>query len=453
MFKCFDSARQAPVVILDAEWNGEQLEGLRTKGREGHLLCPQCREPVRVRAGLQKAWHFAHHALGACALQHESAELLQARSLLYAWLQTSLAGTGAAINLEEKIDDRLPRPVDCVVAYPGGPVIAFWLAEKGLRERDDFRSCFKNADLKLNVIFLAGMLRTMQNSDGMFYEPGTVNLTVTERDFMYPSVLMNDLYGLPGENLHYLDPDTGQVTTLRALNLMHEPGVFKAETVLTDPLDSLRLVRHRLLVHPSETAGIGPALEVQRLREERKRLEQERQKAEEARQEAARLKEEEERRKQEAQWREEAEKQRLADERRIRVIMPKPEEAPIPERAARDEATGYETRPPSLIENALECEECGTKTRDWVHAQPAMGRCLCRPCYEIREEERLRRIREEAPAPTPSAPPAPPLPSGAPTCLNCRVPMILRRGSRGPFYGCPNYPRCRFTAPVRISNQ
>lgn len=35
--------------------------------------------------------------------------------------------------------------------------------------------------------------------------------------------------------------------------------------------------------------------------------------------------------------------------------------------------------------------------------------------------------------------------SDAPLCPNCKIPMALRKGKKGPFYGCPNYPRCKET--------
>jgi DNA topoisomerase I len=33
-------------------------------------------------------------------------------------------------------------------------------------------------------------------------------------------------------------------------------------------------------------------------------------------------------------------------------------------------------------------------------------------------------------------------------CTKCGGPMAVRRGRRGSFLGCTNYPRCRGTAPV-----
>ena len=50
--------------------------------------------------------------------------------------------------------------------------------------------------------------------------------------------------------------------------------------------------------------------------------------------------------------------------------------------------------------------------------------------------------------------PAPtPLPSlqdvtSAPICPKCGIPLTIRSSSRGKFYGCPNYPKCRETIPI-----
>jgi len=44
----------------------------------------------------------------------------------------------------------------------------------------------------------------------------------------------------------------------------------------------------------------------------------------------------------------------------------------------------------------------------------------------------------------------PPLPVSediicAPLCPKCGIPLVIRSSSRGKFYGCPNYPKCRQT--------
>ena len=37
---------------------------------------------------------------------------------------------------------------------------------------------------------------------------------------------------------------------------------------------------------------------------------------------------------------------------------------------------------------------------------------------------------------------------GQPECPSCNLPMKLKRGRYGLFYGCPRYPMCRYTLPV-----
>jgi hypothetical protein len=57
---------------------------------------------------------------------------------------------------------------------------------------------------------------------------------------------------------------------------------------------------------------------------------------------------------------------------------------------------------------------------------------------------------------TPSTGPATASPaSKIPLCPKCGVPMVLRTAKNGaqagkPFYGCPNYPKCRVVLPVAV---
>lgn len=34
-------------------------------------------------------------------------------------------------------------------------------------------------------------------------------------------------------------------------------------------------------------------------------------------------------------------------------------------------------------------------------------------------------------------------------CPYCKVPLVLRKGRYGQFYGCPNYPNCKYTAKIK----
>ncbi len=55
----------------------------------------------------------------------------------------------------------------------------------------------------------------------------------------------------------------------------------------------------------------------------------------------------------------------------------------------------------------------------------------------------------------PAFPPHPPIPpvsqqdaASVPLCAKCGIPMVVRSGNRGQFYGCSNYPKCRTTIPI-----
>ena len=55
--------------------------------------------------------------------------------------------------------------------------------------------------------------------------------------------------------------------------------------------------------------------------------------------------------------------------------------------------------------------------------------------------------------PVDSLPGRPERGTGAPNCPKCSLPMIVKTAGRGlragrPFYGCPNFPKCRETAPI-----
>lgn len=50
-----------------------------------------------------------------------------------------------------------------------------------------------------------------------------------------------------------------------------------------------------------------------------------------------------------------------------------------------------------------------------------------------------------------SALPPQPIPqviTATPLCSKCGIPLVIRSSSRGKFYGCSNYPKCRETAPI-----
>jgi restriction system protein len=40
-----------------------------------------------------------------------------------------------------------------------------------------------------------------------------------------------------------------------------------------------------------------------------------------------------------------------------------------------------------------------------------------------------------------------------PSCPSCAVKLVAREGKRGPFWGCKNFPRCKYTRPKSNASQ
>ena len=110
MFKALHRPSGEEIVILEPRWR-RQLDTLRLLDAQDDLVCQGCLQPVRVRAGEVKRWHFAHKHLQNCPYEFESPVLLQCRAVLYEWLVSQLGED--VVTLEKK--SPLPRPVDCWV--------------------------------------------------------------------------------------------------------------------------------------------------------------------------------------------------------------------------------------------------------------------------------------------------------------------------------------------------
>ena len=52
-------------------------------------------------------------------------------------------------------------------------------------------------------------------------------------------------------------------------------------------------------------------------------------------------------------------------------------------------------------------------------------------------------VAQDAPAVASDTPSIPQNSVDAPICPKCGIPLVIRSGRRGQFYGCPNYPKCR----------
>ncbi len=281
MFKAQRGFTKEDIIILDPCWTWETIESLRQHGRDDDLICPVCKQPVLVRAGHKKRWHFAHKDLTNCPLKNESPNVLQARMLLYSWLRSKL---GEKVTIEKHFQESdLPRPLDCYVDYSNELKIGYWILEKGIKERWALQhelSC-----LGINTVWVP--LTDMLREDDQDQE--TVHLTPTERDITFSSDYDQLYSGNNNRSLSYLDIEKKTILTLRGLKCIHSPQKFYFCSKLETKLDqTLFLPQTGEFVHPDEHKQLEEyrreikeqerirAIEEQRRNEEQKKREQER---------------------------------------------------------------------------------------------------------------------------------------------------------------------------------
>ncbi|MHA3774477.1 competence protein CoiA family protein [Verrucomicrobiota bacterium sgz303538] len=246
MFKSLESDTRREHILLRK--TREEVELLREVARNDGLVCPECEAPVRVKAGEIKRWHFAHSVRKDCPLQNESAILLQARALLYEWLEGKFPGR---VSIEWRPEGvSLPRPIDCTVTAEKGATLAFWIVEKPIRSPETrwaIRAGLQEAGVIPRWVFLAGMLHQTNPSDSSL-----LSLSTTERELITRSSY-DCIYteARTEGSLHYLDVEAGELITFRSLRLLHGEHAFLGHS-LRDPLISMLITSHGELVHPGE---------------------------------------------------------------------------------------------------------------------------------------------------------------------------------------------------------
>jgi hypothetical protein len=242
MFKAQKGLTQEEIIIIDPYWNEETIGLLRQQGRDDQLICPVCKQPVLVRAGKKKRWHFAHKDLSNCPLKHESPNILQARVILYTWLKTKL---GDQVTIEKHFPGiDLPRPIDCYVELSNQQKIGYWIMERGIRDRWTLQHTFSNLNMSIIWVPLLDMLRVDEE------DPAAVHLTPTERDIAFFSDY-NQLYSHFDCALSYLDVDNKTVLTLRGLNCVHLPQKYQFDFKLVTAIDEMLFFPQTgELVHP-----------------------------------------------------------------------------------------------------------------------------------------------------------------------------------------------------------
>lgn len=370
MFKCFDNRTGSEIIILDPEWMGERLGELRAKGREKMLLCPGCRQPVLVRAGEIRAWHFAHQELSACPLQTESAAVLKARRLLYHWLCARFVdrvgvdpGQKNVVSVEKDLANNLPRPCDCYVETSKGQRIAYWIVERNVRDRNLFVRGVQG--VMFRFVFLKSMLRPAKDEENAF------DLTMTERELTDRSAY-DQLYGGHLGSLHYLDEETEHLMTLRGVRLVHAPQRYHCRAMLNHKLDQVQTFWTGEFIHPGEHDGLKKLQNEEPYRKKRAPLvcEESLQNQYASTQNTDRLA-----RASWAKW--------LAERKQQKAQL---EADGSPEQEVCVEMTLEQRR--AKGEEPMTCQKCGKLTTEWVHAKPSEGTCVCRECNQALWDEK-----------------------------------------------------------------
>ena len=337
MYKAINQETNAEIVILEPAWAG-QIKLLRNWGKEDGLLCQECQQPVRVRAGQVRAWHFAHKHRQDCPIGHESHQLLQARAILYRWLVGKFGAE--RVTLEKRIKDAdLLRPIDCWVK--GEHNFAYWIFEAGLKpqRRDALHTALTKPDVVVHWLFLMAMMQQAKDDNDV------IHLTTNEREFMHPSDYDSPVFP-NGQTLHYLDQGTGRVTTYRGLHLKHPPQVYRGKS-LSHPID-------QILVSPKTGELIHPG-EYEKLKA----------------------------------YQEEQKKRKKVDSKftsptlsRQQIMVPPPTKpSPTPLPVSLESVDQPQTALTGPIDMPLGiCEFCGEETRDWWHYDGKTGKCHCREC-------------------------------------------------------------------------
>lgn len=354
-------------VILLREDGPSRAEHLREEALDGRIVCEGCRQPVIVRAGKERVWHFAHRAGGDCPRAKDSLDVLECRALLYAWLRVRFPDS---IQLE-KTAPRLPRPLDCWIERPGKPTLAWWVVPAAVKP--DVREAMLKGCRKLGVL-----LHPVFHARLLVKEPGEgrISLSATLRELTEHSAY-DGLYGFGDESLHFLDPARRQLTTCRGIWLRHPPQGHQA-TLLEHPLESVLLnPRTGEFVHPGEHEA---------WKEHQEALAKKRQAEEERKRRQAANRAEGYRRSYRAGWDDEDDDDDEAEEEEkatpeVRFLEVDASQVPdrgpgATEAGSRERATPVEPDMGDL----LTCKDCGSRTRDWVVRYGNTGLCRCRAC-------------------------------------------------------------------------
>lgn len=339
MFKAIDTETNQAVVSLDAKTE-EQVSKLRQKGHSDLLQCQTCKEKVRLRAGERRRPHFAHKTLANCPTKNESAEMLEARAVLYDFLRTKFSD---AVTIEKHLDgSTLPRSIDCWIEHHELKV-AYWLIEGRLSEDDQrtISSTIASHHASLVWVLLSSVIKHPESDDKM------LKLSTTERSLMATSEL-NLIHGeIQCGTLHYLDSNAKTIATFRSLSCVHRPQIYTGKEIRS-PLTAIDVRRGTgEFIHPGEWEALVEVKEKIRKMKQRERL-----------------------------WEEERKSPQIPPNSippTLTYSVPSPHTSPYSSLSSGNRVG--------------QCESCGEFTNDWWFYDGGTGKCGCRKCQQMEREK------------------------------------------------------------------
>jgi hypothetical protein len=357
VYKVFFLETQEEIVILEPRWR-ERISELRILDHKNLLVCPGCQQPVRVRAGKYRRWHFAHKHLENCLFARQSPELLEVRALLYDWL---IERFGIEKVIIEKNLPGLPRPMDAWV-QSGESGYGYWIFDTRLSPelRSMLKQVLEGQNLKVNWLFTVNLL-----NEDEFY-PGRLHLTTTEREFLRPSTIdtVAEAAGeASGLTIHYLDSEKLHLITFRRLQLHHPPQRFAGRKLESSLKEIRALTGTGEFIHPVEVDRIS------RYQKEASAAQQ-------------------------RFTRQEQFLRSISEKRSLATSSPGEEKPVKPDSTSSDSQKTMTTLP--QIENSISepdqsrdrlpftregvCRICGKHTTDWISYFGKTGECICRDC-------------------------------------------------------------------------
>lgn len=273
MFRAQNKINGDFLVSIDPVWLN-QRETLVNICQTEQVICPYCKEPVRLRAGKHRRWYFAHKTLLNCPFTHESSTVLEARAALYEWLLTKIHGKpGWSVDVEIPIEDpSIKKRVDCLLKSQSG-AFAYIILDKGvkLETRLELQHQVLRKGWHLNVLFAMDFFKPANY-------PNSVMLSTTERDFFARTEfdIYDDIDQERFGSLFYVNGKTREVKIIRRACLLHPPQIFEGE-IFDEALQKVLIApKTGELVLPGEYEKLQALKEARRAQEERDKERRER---------------------------------------------------------------------------------------------------------------------------------------------------------------------------------